>query len=134
MELLTEGTDVVVGGLMEVILHVKDMNAQVEFYRDKLGLRVTWPQRVSDYTKEGWVTFETGACVLALHGGGRTRHGESPSHRIVFRVDDIHRAREKLLNRGVSPGEIRSPAPEVFVFEGKDPEGNILSFEAGPHH
>src|SRR5690348_8743558 len=66
-------------GLMEVILQVKDMNVEVAFYRDMLGLRVTYPEGAVDYSKEGWVTFETGRCVLALHDGGRVRQGETPS-------------------------------------------------------
>jgi len=117
-------------GLMEVILQVKDMNIQVEFYRDRLGLKVTYPQGVVDYANESWVTFETGRCILALHSGGRTRHGETPSHRIVFEADDIQAARNKLLHRGVQVGEVRSPAPGVQVVDGRDPEGNVYAIES----
>ena len=130
MALLSEQKGSIVGEVMEIILHVSDMNKQVAFYRDKLGLSVSWPREVPDYTKEGWVTLDTGHCVLALHDGGRIRHGEPPSHRIVFAVGNIQQARSELEKRGVAIGELRSPAPGVSVFEARDPEGNILSFEA----
>ncbi len=130
MTIVGEQEVAVVGELMEVIVHVQDMNSQVAFYRDKLGLRVSYPMGTEDYSKEGWVTLETGRCVLALHDGGRVRLGESPSHRIVFRTEDIHAARNQLLRKGVQAGEIRSPAPEVQVFEARDPEGNVFSIES----
>ena len=117
-------------GLMEVILQVKDMNMEVAFYRDKLGLKVTYPEKAVDYGNESWVTFDTGRCVLALHDGGRTRQGETPSHRIVFQADDIQAARNKLLARGVQVGEVRSPAPRVQVVDGRDPEGNVYAIES----
>ena len=33
-----------IGDLMEVILYVQDMNSQVSFYRDTLGLDVKQPE------------------------------------------------------------------------------------------
>ncbi len=130
MTIVEEQEVTVVGELMEVIVHVKDMNSQVVFYRDTLGLRVSYPAGAQDYSKEGWVTLETGRCALALHSGGRTRLSESPSHRIVFRTQDIQAARNQLLRKGVQAGEIRSPAPEVQVFDARDPEGNAFSIES----
>ncbi len=120
----------VLTGLMEVILHVKNMNSMVAFYKDKLGLKVTYPTGATDYAEESWVTFDTGRCVLALHDGGRTRQGETPSHRIVFQTDDIATARSSLLSRGVQVGEVRSPAPGVKVIDGRDPEGNVYAIES----
>lgn len=119
----------VVGPLTEVIVHAKDMNAQVAFYRDKLGLTVTYPAGRSDYASDAWVTFDTGACTLALHDG-RPDHAP-PVVRFTFGVSDIRAAREELLGRGVEIGEVRSPAPGVLVVDGKDPEGNVFALE---HH
>ena len=72
------------GELIEIIVYVEDMAAQVAFYRDVLGLRVTWPD-VGDFSGEHWVTFATGAATLALHSGGeqrqRDRQGVSPKPR-----------------------------------------------------
>ena len=40
-----------VTGLLEVILHVKNMNSQTEFYRDKIASRSPGPQRPSEYAR-----------------------------------------------------------------------------------
>ena len=115
--------------LMEVILYVENMNAQVDFYTNKLGFKVTYPQGIEEYTDQMWVTLDTGACTLALHGGGKRRFG-ADAPKIVFRVEDILASREELIRRGVVMGEVRSAAPGVWVCDGEDPEGNKLSIES----
>jgi predicted enzyme related to lactoylglutathione lyase len=117
-----------VGNLMEVILYVQDMQKQVKFYRDTLGLKVTYPQ-VADYSNEYWVEFDTGACTLALHGGGNGKIGED-APRLVFKVEDINSARYELGERGVKLSEIREPTPNHFLCDATDPEGNHFSIEA----
>ena len=67
---------VISGELMEVILYVQDMGAQVSFYRDVLGLRVVEPQGAGDWAGVHWVELDTGSCTLALHAGGQRRQGE----------------------------------------------------------
>lgn len=117
-----------IGQLIEVILYVQDMNAQVAFYRDTLGLAVLYPRGSSDFRREMWVTLGTGQCVLALHGGGKRRFGED-APKIVFHADDVNAAREELLAKGVKLGEVRPAAPGVWVCDGIDPEGNKFSLE-----
>jgi catechol 2,3-dioxygenase-like lactoylglutathione lyase family enzyme len=114
---------------MEVILYVENMNAQVDFYTKKLGLIISYPQGIEDYTDQMWVTLDTGACTLALHGGGKRRFG-ADAPKIVFRVDNVLATREELIRRGVAMGEVRSAAPRVWVCDGEDPEGNKLSIES----
>jgi catechol 2,3-dioxygenase-like lactoylglutathione lyase family enzyme len=118
----------IVGPLMENILYVQDMNAQVRFYRDTLGLSIRYPAGLEDYANEFWVELETGPCTLVLHGGGQRRLG-ADSPKFVFYADDISAARTTLVGRGVALGEIRSPAPGVLVCDGVDPEGNHFSLE-----
>lgn len=119
----------IAGDLMEVILYVQDMDAQVSFYRDLLGLRVKEPQDQDDWAGVHWVEMKTGSCTLALHAGGQRRLGDD-APKIVFRVPDVPAARHALLERGVPMGEIRSPAPGVQVADGVDPEGNRFSIES----
>jgi predicted enzyme related to lactoylglutathione lyase len=114
---------------MEVILYVQDMNAQIAFYRDRLGLEVKEPTGVEDFSQVYWVELDTGPCTLVLHGGGQGRIGRD-APKIVFRVADIHSARKFLLERGVKVGEPRSPAPGVWVCDGLDPEENSFSIES----
>lgn len=115
--------------LLEVILYVQDMQAMVEFYSDRLGLRVETPEDVEDFSDENWVVFDTGVTRLALHGGGEQRHGEDRPM-IVFAVADMAGTRQVLLDRGVALDEPFEAAPGVLVCHGFDPEGNPFSLEA----
>jgi catechol 2,3-dioxygenase-like lactoylglutathione lyase family enzyme len=117
------------GDLIEVVLVVQDMQAQVAFYRDRLGLRVRAPKGATDFGQVRWVELETGACTLALHAGGRRRIGED-APRLVFLVEDVHAARDELLRRDVPMGPVRPAAPGVWICDGTDPEGNRLTIEA----
>ncbi len=119
----------IAGELMEVILYVRDMGAQVSFYRDLLGLEVKDPGSVEGWADVPWVELETGSCTLALHAGGQLRQGDD-APKIVFRVSDVTAARDALARRGVPMGEVRSPAPGVEVSDGVDPEGNRFSIES----
>ncbi|MDF1739451.1 MAG: VOC family protein [Verrucomicrobiales bacterium] len=118
-----------IGSLSEIILYASDMNAQVAFYRDTLGLSVSYPAGLDDYSDQFWVTFETGACVLALHGGGEKEMGKD-APKFVFHSDQIEAARKHLQKQKVPVSEIDSPAPGVQVFDARDPEGNLFSVEA----
>ena len=118
------------GDLMEIIIYVTDMQKQVEFYRDVLEFEVSYPPNTDDYSEQMWVTFDTGACTLALHGGGAQRFG-ADAPKLVFQVVDMDAARVHLKDHDVQIGEIREAAPGVMVCDIEDPEGNNLSIE---HH
>ncbi len=117
------------GPIIEIILYVKDMDAQVRFYRDVLGLSVSYPQGLAHYADEFWVTFDTGVCILALHGGGTQEFGKD-APKFVFQVEDVPFTRDALLAKNIPMGEIRSPVPGTFVCDGADPEGNKFSIES----
>lgn len=116
-------------GLIEIIVYVADMDAQLKFYRDVFGLDVTYPTGLDSYAEEFWVTLDAGGVLLALHGGGQGRLG-ADTPKIVFGVDDIHASREELVAKGVTLDEVRSAAPGVWVCDGRDPEGNPFSIES----
>ncbi len=118
-----------VGELMEVILYVEDMDAQVLFYRDKLGLKVKSPPDSDDYSELFWVELDSGPCTLALHAGGKRRFGDD-APKIVFNVGDILAVRQTLIDQDIPMDEIRSAAPGIWVCDGVDPEGNKFSIES----
>lgn len=118
-----------IGPLHEIILYVSNMIAQVSFYRETLGLEVSYPPELGDGSEAFWVVFNTGPCSLALHGGGEKRIGED-APKIVFKVDEIAAVREYLTSQGVPMSEIISPAPGIQVSNGNDPEGNAFSIES----
>jgi hypothetical protein len=105
------------------------MDSQVSFYRDTLELPLSFPADLDDYSDQMWVTFDTGACLLALHGGGQGRFG-ADAPKFVFEVPDVKGARDALVECGVLMGEVRTAAPGVLVCDGEDPEGNKFSIES----
>lgn len=115
--------------LMEVILYVQDMNEQVAFYRDKLGLTINYPAGLDDYGDQHWVELDAGNCVLALHAGGEGRLG-ADAPKIVFRVEDLRPVREELVGRGVELGAVRDDVPGKLIADGVDPEGNKFAIES----
>ncbi len=115
--------------LLEVIVYVEDMATMVAFYRDGLELTVTYPVDAADYAGETWVTFDTGACTLALHAGGHKHWGQDTAE-VVFLVNDIHATRATLMARGVAMGDVVAAAPGIFVCAGRDPEGNRFAVES----
>ncbi len=117
------------GPIYEIILYVEDMDSQVSFYRDTLELPLSYPPDLEDYSNQMWVTFDTGACILALHGGGKRDFGRD-APKFVFEIEEVKSTRQSLLDRGVLLGEIRTIAPGVSVCDGEDPEGNKFSIES----
>src|SRR5262245_13041338 len=112
--------------LIEVILYVQDMAAQVHFYRDILGLPVLEPAGAAELSQAYWVVLDGGGFRLVLHGGGQRRLGDDTPN-LGFRVADIRAAREHLLHHNVRVGEIRNPVPTSWVVDCHDPEGNRVS-------
>jgi catechol 2,3-dioxygenase-like lactoylglutathione lyase family enzyme len=119
----------IVSGVLEIILYVQDMQKMVHFYRDILGLPLRDLAGEADFSRHFWVEFETGACTLALHGGGEGRLGQD-APRIVFQVADVETARQALVEKGIKMGHYRIAAPGVKICEGSDPEGNPFSIES----
>jgi len=73
--------------VVEVILYVHDMERAIRFYRDTLGLEL-------DFESEGWTTFRTGACTLALHTTQRRELGTAePDPTLLVPDADAERAR-----------------------------------------
>ena len=113
---------------MEIILYVRDMNSEVRFYHDVLGLNLKYPQGLEDYSKEMWVEFVTGTTTLALHGGA----DDTPDtlHEIIFRVENVARAREMIIAAGIKMSDIRELEDGSPIAAGRDPAGHRFSIRA----
>ena len=108
--------------LVEVVLYVGDMERAIRFYRDTLGLEL-------EGHSEGWTTFRTGACSLALHAiKGRELGAGEPDP--TFLVDDVAAEHARLLGAGVEVSEVRQPVAGIQVFDARDPDGNRFSLES----
>ena len=113
---------------MEIILYVQDMNSEVRFYRDVLGLSIKYPKGLEDYTDQMWVEFDLGETTLALHGGA----DETPNtlHELVFRVENVARAREMIIAAGIKMSDIRELEDGSPIAAGRDPAGHRFSIRA----
>lgn len=110
--------------LIEIIVYVEDMDRIFAFYTDAFGLEV-----VGGAPEHGFVKLDVGGTTLALHEG---REGDLGRYapKLVFGVEDLAAARAHLADYDVELGKARHPAPEVYVIDGRDPEGNKFSIEA----
>ena len=112
----------VLNGLTNVVLGVRDMERSIAFYRDALGLTVTFAAGDFVFLRAGTVTL----CLRTVD--------ELPSPmderavELVFGVDDIHRAFEALSDRGVVfRVEPRIVTGDQFAADFRDPDGHVLS-------
>ena len=82
-----------------VMVMVSDMSRSVQFYRDKLGLGLR-------FESPDWTEFETGATVLALHGGGKpatiSHDPKAGTASIGFYVNNLDDKFNELKGKGVS--------------------------------
>jgi len=117
------------GNPVEIILYVQNMNAEVRFYRDVLGLKLRYPQGLKDYSDEMWVEFTVGDTLLALHGGASNQ--PDTLHEIVFWVENVAQAREMIIAAGVEMNEIRALEDGAPIAEGMDPSGHPFAIRSG---
>jgi lactoylglutathione lyase len=110
---------------------VSDMDASVEFYRDKLGIPLK-------FQSPEWTEFQTGATTLALHGGGVKSSAPpagDPSKQaghcsIGFNVEDVDKTYEELKAKGIRfvmpPSQRDNEGIRLAV--AIDPDGLPVSF------
>ncbi len=114
-------------GLIWAGLYVEDMERQVRFYRDVLGLRLL-------RQGEGWAHFEAGGGALfeLFTGGTACPTPKTPVQQPLvpgFRVDDLEQVVEELRSKGVQlTGEIGRYKNTRWA-QFTDPEGNCLEIK-----
>jgi predicted enzyme related to lactoylglutathione lyase len=115
-------TSQLVTGVDFVPLSTKDLDAAVDFYGGKLGLRrsVYMPER-------NFAEFETGNLTLSIIDGEAMGIGHNLNRTaIALHVDDVAAAREQLEAEGVEfQGEILDTGVCHMAFL-TDPDGNAL--------
>ncbi|MFW5713097.1 MAG: VOC family protein [Brevefilum sp.] len=113
---------------LEIILYVQNMNSEVRFYRDVLGLPIRYPQGLEDYSDEMWVELDLGETILALHGGA----DELPNtqHELVFHVENVTRAREMIIAAGTKMDKMRELEDGSPIAEGRDPAGHRFAIRS----
>ncbi|MBW4597033.1 MAG: VOC family protein [Brasilonema angustatum HA4187-MV1] len=119
----------VIQGLTKALVYVTDIDKQIDFYQNKLGLTIKCRQSIEGRIDKQWVEFITGECTLVLHGNMHKQIGTDKPTLLAFHVDDIDVAYKELTERGVKLSAIRSPSPGLKIAEGVDPEGNPFSID-----
>lgn len=109
-----------------VILAVTDLSQAVEFYRDRLGLKLT-------STNEDFAFFDAGGFTIALRGGrAKADPSDLTSVEIAFAVEHVKPAHQALRAQGVQfKREPRIITGTTWATDFRDPDGHVLSI-VGP--
>ena len=113
--------------LYQVILLAWDVQRMAEFYRDMVGLKMTYPEPGSSLEDQNWIEFDAGSIKLAIHGGGDIRG--SGSVLLSIKVEDLDFVYWDLKKRGVDIQKPREVWEGTRAAKARDPEGNAISFE-----
>jgi catechol 2,3-dioxygenase-like lactoylglutathione lyase family enzyme len=120
-----------IGGLIQLMMGVTDMEASKSFYADVMGFAVT-----QDYGKGDahWVNvnFPEGGVTLTLttYLGDHLQPGTMS---LYVATPDIQQAYDELTAKRVEPtdeisGDLFGPGSGVKWFRCADPDGNVLTF------
>jgi catechol 2,3-dioxygenase-like lactoylglutathione lyase family enzyme len=109
-----------------VILSVTDLNRAIEFYRDRLGLKLS-------STNEDFAFFDAGGITIALRGGRpKSDPADLASTEIAFGVEHVKAAYQSLSKAGVAfKREPRIVTGTTWATDFRDPDGHVLSI-VGP--
>ena len=100
-----------------MILAVTDLNRAVEFYRDRLGLKLS-------STNEDFAFFDAGGFMIALRGGrAKSDPADLTSVEIAFAVEHVKPAHQALRALGVEfKREPRIVTGSTWAIDFRDPE------------
>jgi catechol 2,3-dioxygenase-like lactoylglutathione lyase family enzyme len=109
-----------------VILAVTDLPRAIEYYRDRLGLKMT-------STNEDFAFFDAGGFTIALRGGRpKSEAADLTSVEIAFAVEHVKAAHLALRALGVEfKREPRVITGTTWATDFRDPDGHVLSI-VGP--
>jgi catechol 2,3-dioxygenase-like lactoylglutathione lyase family enzyme len=102
-----------------VILFTHNVAAMRDFYRDMFGLEALEED-------DSWADLAAGGCNIAIHAAGEdvtAGHDRGGPHKIVFHADDVAGAREDLVSRRATMGQVKVFG-DLHLCDGDDPDGN----------
>jgi|WetSurMetagenome_2_1015567.scaffolds.fasta_scaffold662867_1 predicted enzyme related to lactoylglutathione lyase len=109
-----------------IILHVRDLDREIAFFRDVMGLELQFSDASFHYAR-----FDGGGVGFALASGGEALEGgrDGPDHHtgISFAVDDVDTACAEMKARGARFTMEPSKQPwGGYMAMFADPEGNVF--------
>jgi catechol 2,3-dioxygenase-like lactoylglutathione lyase family enzyme len=112
-----------------ISIPVTDVDRAKAFYVEKAGFNADHDHRMGEETRFVQITPPGSACSIAF-GTGQAAVASGPVNLQVV-VDDVHAARDGLLERGIDPGEVQDFPWGSFVFF-SDPDGNRWAVQQIP--
>ena len=115
-----------IDGIDHVALIVKDMDRSLKFYSDMLGLEILHDGRGEAGDKKSFLGIKDKSLVALTENTGKKtgqNQEQSVSH-IAFRVNELEKAKDRLLTRGIEFTEIKNNTmgkPVAYHF--LDPDG-----------
>jgi lactoylglutathione lyase len=123
---------------LHLMVRVESLDHSIAFYQDAFGMRESHRLDFDTFTLVYLRDPETGAEIeLTLNKGTTTpyTHGTGYGH-VAFAVDEIEAFRDRLLNQGMQPGDLKSLTHDGAIaarfFFITDPDGykiEVLSRE-----
>jgi catechol 2,3-dioxygenase-like lactoylglutathione lyase family enzyme len=113
-----------------VAIPVTDVDRAKQFYVDKLGFNADHDHAVSDEIRFVQLTPPGSACSIAF-GLGVTDAEPGSVRGMQVVVDDVVKAREELVGRGVDVSDVQEFPWGKFVFLA-DPDGNRWALQQLP--
>ena len=95
---------------LHLMIRVEALDRSIAFYQDAFGMRESHRLDFDTFTLVYLRDPESGAEIeLTLNKGTTTpyTHGTGYGH-VAFAVDDIEAFRDRLLNQGLQPGDLKS--------------------------
>jgi catechol 2,3-dioxygenase-like lactoylglutathione lyase family enzyme len=113
-----------------VAIPVTDVDRAKQFYVDKLGFNADHDATVSDEVRFVQCTPPGSACSIAF-GLGITDAAPGSVRGMQVVVDDVAKAREELVDRGVQVSDVQEFPWGKFVYLA-DPDGNAWALQQIP--
>ncbi len=107
-----------IDGVDVVWMTTSDMDRAVNFYRDILGLPVT-------YTSPYWSSVQCGSCSIGIHAGG----DGTPAPRgwtLCLVASDLKALKAQLQQAGVWIADELHETPRGMLMDFQDPDGSTL--------
>ena len=111
------------------IFFTSNLSAMVVFCHDTLGIPVVSPPKAMDYDSEDWVKLGNESFEIGIHRASRVGNQGRNRNKLVFIVDDVAEARERLSSLGVKMGK-HHVRKEFECCDFKDPDGNLLQLSS----
>jgi len=113
-----------------VCYYVRNREAALDFYRDKLGLKMMFEQNyLDDAGEEAYIIYLRVAKSQFIELIGNIEHDDAPKvslHHLCLHVDDIYATHKELKDKGLTLTDISVGLSKCIKCNVYDPDGNVI--------